>query len=181
MQTGNQRKESAEGLLVLENRRSFSADFSVGQPTSLALRPIGSHLWASPAFSVSWDPWINMAERIIPHAYPMSVDYEMSSPRRIYDQNFAEALTSQDLLAPTLFHGYYIRPRINKQLERGFSQVDNEDDWYRVQLDVCQFMPSELSVRTVDNLLEAPRKSDDLEPAINQLKIHMDKKGAKSS
>ncbi|KAG9351491.1 hypothetical protein JZ751_022741 [Albula glossodonta] len=169
-----------------------------------------------------------MAERTVPHAYPMSIDYEMSSPRRIYDQNFAEALSPQDLLAPTLFHGYYIRPRINKQLERGFSQVDNEDDWYRVQLDVCQFMPDELSVRTVDNLLEvsgrhaqrldqhgfvsreftrtyilplgvdpllvqvslshdgilciqAPRKSDDLEPAINQLKIHMDKKGTKSS
>ncbi|XP_030648987.1 heat shock protein beta-2 [Chanos chanos] len=95
-----------------------------------------------------------MAERTVPHAYPMSMDYEMCTPSRIYDQNFGEALSPQDLLAPTLYHGYFIRPRINKQLERGFSQVDSEDDWYRVQLDVCQFTPDELSVRTVDNLLE---------------------------
>ncbi|KAL6463387.1 hypothetical protein MHYP_G00277780 [Metynnis hypsauchen] len=169
-----------------------------------------------------------MADRTIPHAYPMSVNYEMCTPARIYDQNFAEALSPQDLMAPVLYHGYYIRPRINKQLERGFSQVDSDDDWYRVQLDVCQFTPDELNVRTVDNLLEvtgrhaqrmdqhgfvsrefartyilpmgvdplllqvslshdgilciqAPRKVQDLEPKINQLKIRVDKKGGKSS
>lgn len=132
-------------------------------------------------------------------------------------------LSPQDLMAPVLYHGYYIRPRINKQLERGFSQVDSEDDWYRVLLDVCQFTPDELSVRTVDNLMEvtgrhtqrmdehgfvsreftrtyilpigvdplllqvsvshdgimciqAPRKVQDLEPKINELKIKVDKK-----
>lgn len=31
-----------------------------------------------------------MAERTVPHAYPMSMDYEMCTPPRIYDQNFAE-------------------------------------------------------------------------------------------
>lgn len=137
------------------------------------------------------------------------------------------ALSPKDVLAPVLYHGYYIRPRINKQLERGFSQVDSEDDWYRVLLDVCQFTPDEISVRTVDNLLEvtgrhaqrmdqhgfvsreftrtyilpmgvdpllvqvsishdgilciqAPRKTEDLEPKINQLKIKVDKKESKS-
>ncbi|XP_012677436.2 heat shock protein beta-2 [Clupea harengus] len=169
-----------------------------------------------------------MAERTIPHAYPMSLEYEMSNPRRFYDQNFAEALTPQDLLTPVLYHGYYIRPRINKQLERGFSDVESEDNWYRVLLDVCQFTPDELNVRTVDNLLEvsgrhsqrvdqhgfvsreftrtyilpmgvdpllvqvslshdavlcieAPRKTADIEPVVNQLQIKMDKKAAKSS
>ncbi|TRY81410.1 hypothetical protein DNTS_032843 [Danionella cerebrum] len=169
-----------------------------------------------------------MAERTVPHAYPMSMDYEMCTPPRIYDQNFAEALSPKDLLAPVLYHGYYIRPRINKQLERGFSQVDSEDDWYRVLLDVCQFTPDELSVRTVDNLLEvsghhaqrmdqhgfvsrdftrtyilplgvdplllqvslshdgilcvqAPRKTEGLEPKVNQLKIKVDLKENKSS
>ncbi|KAK1787536.1 hypothetical protein P4O66_016034 [Electrophorus voltai] len=95
-----------------------------------------------------------MTDRTVPHAYPMSVNYEMSTPARIYDQNFAEALSPQDLMVPVLYHGYYIRPRITKQLDRGFSQVEIEDDWYRVQLDVCQFTPDEMSVRTVDNLLE---------------------------
>uniref|UniRef100_A0A8C1DGK8 Heat shock protein, alpha-crystallin-related, b2 n=2 Tax=Cyprinus carpio TaxID=7962 RepID=A0A8C1DGK8_CYPCA len=138
-----------------------------------------------------------------------------------------KSLSPKDLLAPVLYHGYYIRPRINKQLERGFSQVESEDDWYRVLLDVCQFTPDEISVRTVDNLLEvtgrhaqrmdqhgfvsrefarthilpmgvdpllvqvslshdgilciqAPRKTEDLEPKINQLKIKVDKKESKS-
>ncbi|XP_006642259.1 heat shock protein beta-2 [Lepisosteus oculatus] len=95
-----------------------------------------------------------MSERTVPHAYPMSVEYEMASPCRIYDQNFGEGLSPQDVLAPTLYHGYYIRPRLNKQLERGFSQVDSGDDWFRVLLDVCQFTPDEIAVRTVDNLLE---------------------------
>ncbi|XP_048840094.1 heat shock protein beta-2 [Brienomyrus brachyistius] len=169
-----------------------------------------------------------MAERTIPHAYPMSTEYEMASPSRIYDQNFGEALSPQDLLTPTLYHGYYIRPRINKQLERGFSQVECEEDWFRVLLDVCQFTPDELSVRTVDNLLEvtghhgqrldqhgfvsreftrtyivplgvdpllmkatlshdgilcleAPRRSDDLQPVINDVKINVAKKGEKTS
>ncbi|MBN3310342.1 heat shock protein beta-2 [Amia ocellicauda] len=164
-----------------------------------------------------------MAERTVPHAYPMSVEYEMSSPRRIYDQNFGEGLSPQDMLAPTLYHGYYIRPRINKQLERGFSEVDSCDDWFRVLLDVCQFTPDELSVRTVDNLLEvsghhaqrldqhgfisrdftrtyilpmgvdpllmqvslshdavlcveAPRKSADVKPSVNELKIRVEEK-----
>ncbi|KAM6986425.1 heat shock protein beta-2 isoform 2-T2 [Aplochiton taeniatus] len=62
--------------------------------------------------------------------------------------------SEKDLLAPTLYHGYYVRPRINKQLERGFSQIDEEPGKWSVQLDVCQFTPDELTVRTVDNLLE---------------------------
>uniref|UniRef100_A0A672LKV7 Heat shock protein, alpha-crystallin-related, b2 n=1 Tax=Sinocyclocheilus grahami TaxID=75366 RepID=A0A672LKV7_SINGR len=77
-----------------------------------------------------------------------------SSKSDYYDLFFYSALSPKDLLTPVLYHGYYIRPRINKQLERGFSQVESEDDWYRVLLDVCQFTPDEISVRTVDNLLE---------------------------
>ncbi|XP_046876478.1 heat shock protein beta-2 [Hypomesus transpacificus] len=95
-----------------------------------------------------------MAERTVPHAYPMSTQYELNSPSCIYDQTFGEALTPQDLLTPTLYHGYYVRPRITKQLERGFSQIEEESGMWRVQLDVCQFTPDELTVRTVDNLLE---------------------------
>lgn len=37
-----------------------------------------------------------MADRTIPHAYPMSVNYEMCTPARIYDQNFAEGKGSVD-------------------------------------------------------------------------------------
>ena len=61
-------------------------------------------------------------------------------------------------MTPTLYHGYYVRPRITKQLERGFSQIEEESGMWRVQLDACQFTPDELTVRTVDNLLEVSEK-----------------------
>ncbi|XP_067827076.1 heat shock protein beta-2 [Heptranchias perlo] len=105
-----------------------------------------------------------MEQKTIPHAYPMSVEYEDDIPTTIYDQNFGEGLSSEDILAPTLYHGYYIRPRINKQLDRGFSEIATKDHKFQVFLDVCQFLPDEISVRTVDNLLEVsgrhPQKLD---------------------
>ncbi|XP_005987320.1 heat shock protein beta-2 [Latimeria chalumnae] len=105
-----------------------------------------------------------MEERTIPHAYPMSTEYEFATPSRIFDQNFAEGLSPQDILAPSLYHGYYVRPRINKQLDRGFSEIDKKDDNFQVLLDVCQFTPDEVTLRTVDNLLEVtgrhPQKAD---------------------
>lgn len=36
-----------------------------------------------------------MEARTIPHAYPMSVEYELASPSRIYDQNFGEGKHKQ--------------------------------------------------------------------------------------
>ncbi|XP_032905476.1 heat shock protein beta-2 [Amblyraja radiata] len=106
-----------------------------------------------------------MEDRTVPHAYPMSVEYEGDTPSTIYDQNYGEGLSPEDILAPTLYHGYYIRPRINKQLDRGFSEIATKDHKFQVFLDVCHFLPSELSVRTVDNLLEVsgshPQKLDD--------------------
>lgn len=31
-----------------------------------------------------------MAARTVPHAYPMSSEYEFANPSKIYDQNFGE-------------------------------------------------------------------------------------------
>lgn len=73
-------------------------------------------------------------------------------------------VSPSEILAPALYHGYYIRPRINKQLERGTSEVCLNQHKFQVFLDVCQFLPDELSVRTVDNLLEVagqhPQRAD---------------------
>ncbi|XP_034995411.1 heat shock protein beta-2 [Zootoca vivipara] len=105
-----------------------------------------------------------MAERTVPHAYPMSAEYEFANPSKIYDQNFGEGVSPGEILSPTLYHGYYIRPRINKQLDRGISEVNLNDHKFQVFLDVCQFTPDEIAVRTVDNLLEVtaqhPQKAD---------------------
>ncbi|KAM8927674.1 heat shock protein beta-2 [Pelodytes ibericus] len=105
-----------------------------------------------------------MADRTIPHAYPMSAEYEFANPTKIFDQNFAEGIAPEDLLYPTLYHGYYIRPRINKQTDRGFSEISRNEHKFQVFLDVCQFLPDEVNIRTTDNLLEVtaehPQKMD---------------------
>ncbi|KAL0995012.1 hypothetical protein UPYG_G00130610 [Umbra pygmaea] len=132
---------------------SLGVKHSFGSPDHPPPVPPLSVSTLVPVFSLAAYRFM-MAERILPHAYPMSTQYELSSPRRIYDQNFGEALTFQDLLTPTLFHGYYVRPRINKQLGRGFSEIKEESGQWSVLLDVCQFTPDEITVRTVDNLLE---------------------------
>ncbi|XP_031455848.1 heat shock protein beta-2 [Phasianus colchicus] len=109
-------------------------------------------------------PQLTMAARMVPHAYPMSSEYEFANPSKIYDQNFGEGVSPCEILAPALYHGYYIRPRINKQLDRGTSEVSLNDHKYEVFLDVCHFLPDELTVRTVDNLLEVvgqhPQRAD---------------------
>ncbi|XP_005143538.2 heat shock protein beta-2 [Melopsittacus undulatus] len=105
-----------------------------------------------------------MAARTVPHAYPMSSEYEFANPSKIYDQNFGEGVSPCEILAPALYHGYYIRPRINKQLDRGTSEISLNEHKFEVFLDVCHFLPDELTVRTVDNLLEVvgqhPQKAD---------------------
>uniref|UniRef100_A0A8C9MZ32 Heat shock protein family B (small) member 2 n=1 Tax=Serinus canaria TaxID=9135 RepID=A0A8C9MZ32_SERCA len=79
-------------------------------------------------------------------------------------RDVALGVSPSEILAPALYHGYYIRPRINKQLERGTSEICLNQHKFQVFLDVCQFLPDELSVRTVDNLLEVagqhPQKAD---------------------
>uniref|UniRef100_A0A8B9QY03 Heat shock protein family B (small) member 2 n=1 Tax=Anas platyrhynchos TaxID=8839 RepID=A0A8B9QY03_ANAPL len=49
-------------------------------------------------------------------------------------------------------------------LDRGTSEVSLNEHKFQVFLDVCHFLPSELTVRTVDNLLEVmgqhPQKAD---------------------
>ncbi|XP_057242767.1 heat shock protein beta-2 [Malurus melanocephalus] len=126
------------------------------QPAAFTLR--GSERWGGAR------PCPAMATRTVPHAYPMSSEYEFANPSKIYDQNFGEGVSPSEILAPALYHGYYIRPRINKQLERGTSEICLNQHKFQVFLDVCQFLPDELSVRTVDNLLEVvgqhPQKAD---------------------
>ncbi|KAM6115667.1 LOW QUALITY PROTEIN: heat shock protein beta-2 [Phoenicopterus ruber ruber] len=103
-----------------------------------------------------------MAARTVPHAY-LSLEYEFANPSKIYDQNFGEGVSPCEIPLP-LYHGYYIRPRINKQLDRGTSEINLNEHKFQVFLDVCHFLPDELTVRTVDNLLEVmgqhPQKAD---------------------
>ncbi|XP_063797972.1 heat shock protein beta-2 [Pseudophryne corroboree] len=105
-----------------------------------------------------------MEDKTVPHAYPMTAEYEFANPTKIFDQNFGEGIAAEDLLCPTLYHGYYIRPRKNKSNDRGYSEISCNEQTFQVLLDVSHFLPDEISVRTIDNLLEVtaqhPQKID---------------------
>lgn len=66
-------------------------------------------------------------------------------------------LLPEEILTPTLYHGYYVRPRAARAAEgsrAGASELRLSDGKFQAFLDVSHFTPDEVTVRTVDNLLE---------------------------
>ncbi|XP_014395601.1 PREDICTED: heat shock protein beta-2 [Myotis brandtii] len=66
-------------------------------------------------------------------------------------------LLPEEILTPTLYHGYYVRPRATRAGEgsrAGASELRLSEGKFQVFLDVSHFTPDEVTVRTVDNLLE---------------------------
>lgn len=66
-------------------------------------------------------------------------------------------LLPEEILTPTLYHGYYVRPRAAPAGEgsrAGASELRLSEGKFQAFLDVSHFTPDEVTVRTVDNLLE---------------------------
>ena len=66
-------------------------------------------------------------------------------------------LLPEEILTPTLYHGYYVRPRAAQAAEgsrAGASELRLSEGKFQAFLDVSHFTPDEVTVRTVDNLLE---------------------------
>lgn len=66
-------------------------------------------------------------------------------------------LLPEEILTPTLYHGYYVRPRAARAGEgsrAGASELRLSEGKFQAFLDVSHFTPDEVTVRTVDNLLE---------------------------
>lgn len=66
-------------------------------------------------------------------------------------------LLPEEILTPTLYHGYYVRPRASRSGEgarAGASELRLSEGKFQAFLDVSHFTPDEVRVRTVDNLLE---------------------------
>lgn len=73
-------------------------------------------------------------------------------PTSIWDQHFGTELCDSDLLPPTNYRGYVLRPRTLQSLNSsGKSEVMNDKDKFRVMLNVSQFKPNEVEVKVVDN------------------------------
>ncbi|GIY04738.1 protein lethal(2)essential for life [Caerostris extrusa] len=73
-------------------------------------------------------------------------------PSRIPDQHFGSGLLDSDLLPPSVYGGYLLRPRTRINIDSsGQSEVLNDADKFKVMLNVSQFKPDDINVKIVDN------------------------------
>ncbi|XP_013784974.1 protein lethal(2)essential for life-like [Limulus polyphemus] len=79
-------------------------------------------------------------------------------PSRIFDQYFAKGLLNSDL-PTTPYRSYY--NRLDQKGYTGESQVKNEKDKFQVMLDVNQFAPEEIQVKTVGNFVVVEGKQEE--------------------
>ncbi|CAG2064813.1 unnamed protein product [Timema podura] len=93
---------------------------------------------------------------------------DLRRPRSLFDQNFGLGLFNDDMLAPftpqllgPLRAGYYRPWRHLANRESGVSNVKIDKDSFQVSLDVQQFKPEEIKVKTVDNYLVVEGKHEE--------------------
>ncbi|KAJ4433547.1 protein lethal(2)essential for life isoform X2 [Periplaneta americana] len=88
---------------------------------------------------------------------------DIERPSRLLDQHFGLGLRHHDLLHPgSLTRTGYFRPwrNITRQ-DSGSSNITADKDKFQVILDVQQFAPSEITVKTLDNTLVVEGKHEE--------------------
>ncbi|XP_069691051.1 alpha-crystallin A chain-like [Periplaneta americana] len=86
---------------------------------------------------------------------------EFRQPLRLFDQNFGLGVLNDDLLGLHPHHsmhdpirvGYYRPWRHQISRGSGVSNVKNDKENFKVNLDVQHFTPEEITVKTVDNFV----------------------------
>ncbi|XP_069691049.1 protein lethal(2)essential for life-like [Periplaneta americana] len=88
-------------------------------------------------------------------------------PGQLFDQHFGLGMLTDDLVHPLnsmvgpLRLGYY-RPWRHQHTRRsGVSNVKNDKESFKVNLDVQQFTPEEITVKTVDNFVVIEGKHEE--------------------
>ncbi|XP_067001757.2 protein lethal(2)essential for life [Anabrus simplex] len=77
-------------------------------------------------------------------------DWDVFRPRSLFDPNFGLGLLNEDM--PLLQRCPYFRPwRHRTARDSGVSNLQYDKDAFRVNLDVRQFKPEEIVVKTVGN------------------------------
>ncbi|MCP6508237.1 small heat shock protein, partial [Klebsiella pneumoniae] len=88
----------------------------------------------------------------------------------MYDQHFGLGLLDEDLFVQPWRHGYtqpmlmrlYQRPsRLNSAAQSGLSLIQNDKNNFKVNLDVQQFKPEEVSVKVVDGYIVVDGKHEE--------------------
>ncbi|XP_046403920.1 protein lethal(2)essential for life-like [Ischnura elegans] len=89
---------------------------------------------------------------------------EVDRPLRLFDQDFGLGLRLNDLYQPVpnlVKLGYYRPWRHVAGQQSGMSSVQADKDGFHVMLDVQQFSPNEISVKTVENCVVVEGKHDE--------------------
>lgn len=83
----------------------------------------------------------------------------------LFDQNFGMGMLNDDLLSPSIVAplriGYYRPWRNLTPRQSGVSNVSVDKDGFKVNLDVQQFKPDELSVKMVDDFVVVEGKHEE--------------------
>ncbi|PSN45237.1 Protein lethal(2)essential for life [Blattella germanica] len=92
---------------------------------------------------------------------------EARRPISLFDQNFGLGMLHDDLLNPSIVAplriGYYRPWRNQTPRQSGVSNIQNDKEGFKVNLDVQQFKPEELSVKVVDNYVVIDGKHEERE------------------
>ncbi|XP_077298471.1 lethal (2) essential for life [Arctopsyche grandis] len=98
-------------------------------------------------------------------------DFERERPSRIMDQQFGLGLRRDDLLSSlnsfpssnTMFRNSYFRPWRAQNLTRqeSASTINLDKEKFQVILDIQQFLPNEITVKTVNNCVIVEGKHEE--------------------
>ncbi|XP_066998533.2 protein lethal(2)essential for life [Anabrus simplex] len=88
-------------------------------------------------------------------------DHFWSRPSSLFDQNFGLGLLADELLHPHHSLMYYRPWRHQSARHSGFSNIQYNDEGFKVNLDVQQFKPEEVVVKTVGNSLVIEGKHEE--------------------
>ncbi|XP_067001873.1 protein lethal(2)essential for life [Anabrus simplex] len=88
-------------------------------------------------------------------------DLDVFRPRPLFDQNFGLGLFDEDMLFPQL-NSMYLRPwRRMAARDSGVSNIQYDKDAFRANIDVQQFKPEEIVVKTVGNSVVVEGKHEE--------------------
>ncbi|KAL5008509.1 hypothetical protein ScPMuIL_014090 [Solemya velum] len=82
---------------------------------------------------------------------------------RFSNQQFGQGFHDDEMMSPAVWRGYYPQTRGQGQLSQlaGKSEISIDGKEFKVSLDVNQFSPGEISVKTVDNCITVHAKHEE--------------------
>jgi crystallin alpha B len=91
--------------------------------------------------------------------------HDLRRPASLFDQHFGRGMVPDDLLDASVVGpvrvGYYRPWRNQAARQSGVSKIQHDKEGFKVNLDVQQFKPHELTVKTVNNFVVVEGKHEE--------------------